>query len=102
MFTSSANHENFLQSAVLSVEKSFGIKLSVEKMTQIIGNKMDSECKSYAYREVSPYMDTSPLEQIADIISNHYLGRPWPSYGEDIDMEKYFYTLLDAKIAADV
>lgn len=98
----STSRENFLQSAVLTAEASFGIKLSLEKMTKIIGNKMDSEWKTYKYDSVSQYMDTSPREQIADIIAKHYLGRSWPCYGEDIDMEKYFYAKLDEKIAADV
>ena len=69
-------------------------------MAQIIGNKMDSEWKSYGYREVTSYMDTSPREQIAEIIANHYLGRDWPSYGEGVNMEE-FYAQLEEKIAAD-
>jgi hypothetical protein len=94
------SQENFLKSAVLSAEESFGIKLSLEKMTQIIGDKMDYEWKSYEYSEPSPYMDTSPREQIAEIIAIYYLGRPWPCYAENVNMEE-FYDQLEQKMKAD-
>ena len=97
----STSRENFLKSAVLSVEESLGIKFSLEKMTQIIGNIMDYEWKTFEYGEPSPYMDTSPREQIFELIANHYLGRDWPSYGEKVNMEE-FYAQLEEKIAADV
>ena len=96
----STSRENFLQSAVLSVEVCLGIKLSLEKMTQVIGNYMDYEWKSFAYGDPNPYMDTSPREHIAELIANHYLGRSWPCYGENVNMEEFF-TELEEKINSD-
>lgn len=76
------SREYFLESAVLSVEERFGIEISLEKITEIIGDKMASEWTNFEYTEASPYMDTSPCEDVADLIAHHYIGRGWPTYGD--------------------
>jgi len=97
MFTSK---ENFLASAVLVAEYEFGLKISLEKMTEIIGDKMESEWTAFNYSDVSKYMDTSPREEIADHIALHYLGRHWPTYGEKVDIHT-FVADLRKKIEGD-
>ncbi len=98
MYTS---RENFLGSAVIVAEDYFGLNISLEKMTKIIGNHMDYEWKTFEYSDPSPYMDTSPREQIAEFIANHYLGRGWPCYGDNINMEEFFDE-LEEKMKADI
>jgi len=93
--------ENFLKSAVIVAEDRFGLTISLEKMTEIIGDKMAREWTDYEYTEVSPYMDTSPREQIADIIAMHYTGRHWPTYGDKIDPKEFWDNLVE-KVKADV
>jgi len=96
----STSKENFLRSAVLVLRDRYGIDLSYEKVAEIIGDKMEDEWTNFEYEDVSPYMDTSPREEIGEIVSMHYLGRSWPTYGEKVDMEE-FYKNLDEKIARD-
>ena len=93
--------ENFLKSAVIVAEDRFGLTISLEKMTEIIGDKMAREWTDYEYTEVSPYMDTSPREQIADIIAMHYTGGYWPTYGDKIDPKEFWDNLVE-KVKADV
>jgi hypothetical protein len=88
--------ENFIGSAALVIEDYCGIKLSVEKVSEIIGNKMDDELIFVDYKEVSPFMDTSPRERVMDIVAEYFLGRPWPSYGDRVNMEEWFSSLYDA------
>jgi hypothetical protein len=87
--------ENFLKSAVIVAEDRFGLTISLEKMTEIIGDKMAREWNSFEYTEVSPYMDTAPREEIADIIAMHYTGNYWPTYGDNIDPKEFWKNLVE-------
>ena len=91
--------QNFLQSAVLSVKKRFGLDIGLEKLTVIIGDKMDHEWKEIHYKDASPYMDTYPCEQVVELIAKHYLGRSWPTYGDKINFDD-FWNELQAKMSA--
>lgn len=88
------SYENFIGSAALVIENYTGIKLSIEKVAEVIGNKMDREWKAYEYDEVSVYMDTSPRESIVELLARHYLGRSWPTYGDNIDINEFFNDLM--------
>lgn len=92
--------ENFLKSAVLSVEERFGISIKLEKLTEIVGDKMDREWKNFEYNEVSKYMDTSPCEDVADLIAQHYTGGFWPTYSSKVNMADWFNDLV-TKIEED-
>ena len=92
--------ENFLASAVLVAEYEFGLKISLEKMTEIIGDKMANEWTAFDYDDVSQYMDTAPREEIADHIAFHYLGRYWPTYSEKVDIHA-FVADLHKKVEGD-
>ena len=92
--------ENFLASAVLSVKQRFDIDISLEKLTNIVGDKMKDEWELFTYEDASPYMDTAPCEEVADLIALHYLGRRWPTYAEKgIDIHQFLRN-LEEKIAA--
>ena len=93
--------ENFMASAALVIEDYCGIKLPIEKVSEIIGDKMDSEWKTYEYNEVSPFMDTAPREDVMDIVAEHFLGRPWPTYGDNIDINEFWDNLMN-KMKEDV
>lgn len=90
------SRENFIGSAALVIEDCCGIKLSIEKVSEIIGDKMDREWNTFEYREVSPFMDTAPREELMDIVAEHFLGRSWPTYGDRVNMEEWFSSLYDA------
>jgi hypothetical protein len=92
--------ENFLRSAVLVLQDRYDINLSYEKVAEIIGDKMEDEWTNFEYEDVSPFMDTAPREEIGEIVSMHYLGRSWPTYGEKVDM-KDFHKNLTQKIAQE-
>ena len=94
------SYENFIGSAALVIENYTGIKLSIEKVVEVIGDKMDREWKSYEYDEVSVYMDTSPRETIVELLARHYLSRSWPTYGDNVNV-KEFYEQLEEKMKAD-
>lgn len=96
----STSKENFLASAVLVAKDTYLLDISLEKMAEIIGDKMESEWTAFNYDDVSPFMDTAPREDIADIIAMHYLGRPWPNYGERLNIHD-FVKMLQEKIEAD-
>lgn len=85
----SESKENFLKSAVLVAEDSWGLTISLEKLTEIIGDTMKDEWTLFKYEDVSYFMDTAPREEIADLISLHYLGREWPKYGENVDIQAF-------------
>jgi hypothetical protein len=87
------SRENFIASAALVIEDYCGIKLPIEKVSEIIGDKMDSEWKTFEYKEVSPFMDTAPREDVMEIVAQHFLGRSWPTYGDDIDINDWIMTL---------
>lgn len=91
-----SSRENFIASAALVIEDYCGIKLSIEKVSEIIGDKMDREWNTFEYSEVSPFMDTSPREEVMNILAEYFLGRPWPTYGDDLNMEEWFSSLYDA------
>lgn len=91
------SRENFIGSAVLVIEEYSRLKLSFEKVSEIIGNKMEDEWTDFEYDEVSIFMDTCARERVADIVSNYYLGRDWPSYYEKVDIEE-FLELLEQKV----
>lgn len=93
--------ENFLKSAVLSVKQRFGLNISLEKLTEIVGDKMDSEWQTFTYNEVSEYMDTSPCEDVADLICLHYTGAHWPTNGDRVDFNKFWDNLMN-KMKEDV
>jgi hypothetical protein len=90
------SRENFIASAALVIEDYCGIKLSIEKVSEIIGDKMDDEWSEYEYDEVSPFMDTSPREYVMDIVAEYFLDRSWPTYGDWANMEEWFSSLYDA------
>jgi hypothetical protein len=94
------SYENFIGSAALVIEEYTGIKLSIEKVAEIIGNKMDNEWNVFVYDEVSVYMDTSPREHIVEYVAQYYLGRGWPTYRDKIDMHD-FHGELNAKMKVD-
>ena len=93
--------ENFLKSAVLSVKQRFGLTISLEKLTEIVGDKMDSEWQTFTYNEVSEYMDTSPCEEVADLICFHYTGGYWPTYSDKINFNEFWDNLMN-KMKEDV
>jgi len=95
------SYENFIGSVALVIENYTGVKLSIEKVAEVISDKMDREWKSYEYDEVSVYMDTSPRETIVELLARHYLGRSWPTYGDNVNV-KEFYEQLEEKMKADV
>lgn len=88
--------ENFMASAALVIEDYCGIKLPIEKVSEIIGDKMDSEWKNFEYNEVSPFMDTAPREEVMDIVAEHFLGRSWPRYGDNIDINDWIMSMNKA------
>lgn len=87
------SRENFIGSAALVIEDYCGIKLSIEKVSEIIGDKMKHEWEAFEYDEVSPYMDTAPRENVMDIVAEHFLGRSWPTYGDDIDINDWIMSM---------
>lgn len=87
--------ENFLKSAVLSVKQRFGLDISLEKLTEIVGGKMDHEWQTFSYNEVSEYMDTSPCEDVADLICLHYTGAHWPTYSDKINFNEFWDNLMN-------
>lgn len=93
--------ENFLKSAVLSVKQRFGLTISLEKLTEIVGDKMDHEWQTFTYNEVSEYMDTSPCEDVADLICLHYTGGYWPTNGDKVNFNEFWDNLMN-KMKEDV
>lgn len=90
------SRENFVKSAALVIKEYVGISLPISKVDEIVGDQMEREWTNYEYTEVSPYMDTSPREVIMDLVSDHYLSRYWPSYGEGANMEEFMSNLISA------
>lgn len=88
--------EYFLESAVLVAADFWGVNISLEKITEIIGDKMEYEWTAFTYKEASPFMDTMPREQIANHIAYHYLGRRWPTYADGANMDDWMSELLAA------
>lgn len=93
----SDSRKNFIESARLMLSNREGIQLSFEKLSEIIGNQMDDEFTAFPYMEVSPYMDTAPREEVMELVSMYYMGRPWPCYSDNVDMND-FMAQLDLKI----
>jgi hypothetical protein len=93
--------ENFLRSAVLVASDRFGLEISYEKMCEIVGDKMEREWTNYHYDSVTPYMDTSPREEIADLIAKHYTGDYWPTYSDRVDFNEFYKNLVE-KVKANV
>lgn len=94
MTQSSSSRNNFMASAKEMIKSQMGIDLTLEQVTTIVGDKMDGEWQNFDYKEVSKYMDTAPRENIMDIVAEHYLGRPWPTYGERVNMEHFIEDLM--------
>jgi hypothetical protein len=90
------SRENFIGSAALIIEDYCGISLPLEKVSEIIGDKMEDEWNEYEYDEVSPFMDTSPREEVMNIVAEYFLRRSWPTYADRVDMEEWFSSLHDA------
>lgn len=87
--------QNFLESAVLVAADSYGLSISLEQITEILGDKMEKEWTNFEYNEVSHFMDTAPREDIADHIAFHYLGRYWPTYSESVDIQAFVKSIND-------
>ena len=87
------SRENFIRSAMLVIEDYCGINLPFEKVSEIVGDSMEKEWGTYEYTEVSVFMDTAPREDVMDLVAQHYLGRGWPSYGENIDINDWIMSM---------
>jgi hypothetical protein len=68
----------FAHSASLMLQDWFALDISAEKLAEIIGDKMDHEASEYLYDPNDSHIDTNIRDEVADIVSNHYLGRNWP------------------------
>ena len=73
-----------------------GIRISAKTLSEIIGECMDNEVSEVLYDPNSPYMDTCIREQVLDMISEHYIGRSWPTYSEMADMNEFQIKLESA------
>jgi hypothetical protein len=96
----SDSRKNFIESARLMLSDRVGIDLTFEKLSEIIGNQMDDEFTEFPYTSVSPSMDTSPREQVMELVSMYYMGRYWPCYADNVDMND-FMDQLERKIQED-
>ena len=94
------SRENFIGSAVLVIEDNTGVKLTIEKVSEIIRDKMDHEWKTFEDDEVTIYMDTSPRENVIELLAQHYLGRGWPTYMDKVNIDD-FCTELKEKMKVD-
>lgn len=90
------SRDNFVASAVLAIEQYTGISLPFEKVDEIVGNKMEYEWgdPNFEYKQVSSSMDTSPREEVMELLALHYIGRNWPCYMDHVDMKGFSTELV--------
>lgn len=86
----------FAHSASLMLQDWFALDISAEKLAEIIGDKMDREVSEYMYDPKDSQIDTNIRDEVADIVSNHYLGRNWPRYRDKIDMDEFYKDLKES------
>jgi hypothetical protein len=73
-----------------------GLMINSAVMASIIGNKMDEEVEEYLYDPNDWMMDTNIREEVMNMVSQHYLGHPWPTYGDNADMSLFETNLEEA------
>lgn len=86
----------FAHSASLMLQDWFALDISAKKLAEIIGDKMDHEVSEYLYDPNDSHIDTNIRDEVADIVSNHYLGRKWPRYRDKIDMNEFYKDLKES------
>ncbi len=91
-----------IRSGSVFLKEHVGVEVSAEKLTIIIGDRLDWEVEdeNVIYDPESPYMDTAIREYFMDYVAGHYLDTHWPCYCDKVDM-KEFFAKLEAAIAAD-
>ncbi len=95
-YDGAARRCNFIWCAHNMMKEYAGIDIPAAKLDKIIGDKMDSEWQEYDYDPNDYSMDTSPREEVFDIIAEYYLGHPWPMYMDNADMTDYMIRLCAA------
>lgn len=86
----------FAHSASIMVFEYANLDIDPERMSVIIGDKMDEEVSEYLYDPNDGYMDTCVRDQVFDFVSEFYLGHPWPRYRDHMDAELFDTNLRQA------
>lgn len=86
----------FSHSASLMFRDWFALDITAKTLSEIIGDKMDHEVSEHLYDPNDPNIDTNIRDEVADIVSNHYLGVNWPLYRDKIDMNQFYKELKKA------
>lgn len=99
-----SSHEGFIESCRLMLEDRFRLVVSNQKLKEIIGDQMDEEWQECDYSKPSHFaLDTYTRESVIEIVTQRYMGRSWPCYGDNFTEKQLreFYMQLVEKINAD-
>lgn len=87
----------FLHGACRSMLRSY-LNVDFTNIREIIRDHLDYEIEDedMIYNPNSSSMDTCIREAVFDCVSNFYLGRDWPTYGEKADIDQFMDNLMGA------
>lgn len=71
----------FVNTIRKELKRMLGVNLTNEKIDTIIGNQMNDEYKNFSYKDMDEYLETSPRDEVLNIISLYFINREWPKVG---------------------
>jgi hypothetical protein len=99
-YDKSARRCSFVWAAHNMLKDRAGLVINPQKLDTIIGDAMEYEWQDIVYDPNDYDMDTAPRENVFDLVSEHYLGHPWPMIMDNMDINDYFMR-LEAEIEKD-
>lgn len=76
-----------------SLKRMLGVNLSNERIDAIIGDQMNDEYKNFFYKDMDEYLETSPRDDVLNIMSLYFINKKWPRVGTMSESE--FKDFLD-------
>lgn len=71
----------FVNTIRKELKRILGVNLTNEKIDTIIGDQMNDEYKNFSYKDMDEYLETSPREEVLNIMSLYFINREWPKVG---------------------
>lgn len=84
---------NFVVTVHHALKRMLDVNVNMETIDSIIGDQMNDEYKNFSYEDMDSHLETSPREQLLNIMSMHFIGKKWPKVGSMSDSE--FKEFLD-------
>lgn len=89
-YDDAAKRCNFVWNAT-NYFKGNGYPVSAVLMDKIIADNMDDEWQEYDYDPNDFSLDTCVADRVANLISFHFFGHPWPTYAMDEEARDRFH-----------